>query len=55
MKFDVDVLNLLRAAPSYWYLATPYSDYPDGHDAAWEGPCGESSDLDHPDRVSDRR
>jgi hypothetical protein len=26
MKFDADVFNLLRSTPSYWYLATPYSD-----------------------------
>jgi hypothetical protein len=33
------VLNLLRSAPSYWYLATPYSNFPDGHDTAWEAAC----------------
>jgi hypothetical protein len=45
MKFDVDVLSLLRSALGYWYLATPYSDYPDGHDAAWEAA------LPHPRRA----
>lgn len=32
-------LDHLRQAPAYWYLASPYSKYPDGLEAAFRDVC----------------
>lgn len=36
VEFDTDTLRLLHG---YWYLATPYSKYPDGLEAAFKHAC----------------
>jgi Domain of unknown function (DUF1937) len=38
MKLSVG-LDVLRSADGYWYLSTPYSLYPEGHQAAWVAAC----------------
>jgi hypothetical protein len=30
---------------SYWYLATPYTNYPDGHQAAFDKACSIAASL----------
>jgi hypothetical protein len=38
MKLSVG-LDVLRHADGYWYLSTPYSLFPEGHQAAWVEAC----------------
>jgi hypothetical protein len=38
MKLSV-ALDVLRDANGYWYLSTPYSLFPEGHQAAWVEAC----------------
>jgi hypothetical protein len=36
---DILDMNILRAAPGYYYVATPYSKYPQGIEAAFREAC----------------
>jgi hypothetical protein len=36
---DSETLDRLRKPGGYWYVATPYSDYPEGLDAAYGMAC----------------
>lgn len=38
-------LRMLQGDAGYWYMATPYSNYPDGLDAAFSAACRAASKL----------
>lgn len=46
MKYeDVFDIDQVKAAPGYWYLATPYTRYPDGIEAAFVCASKAAADL----------
>ena len=39
MKLEIDVEQLLIHGPGYWYLSTPFTHFPGGHDLAFQQAC----------------
>ena len=39
MKLEFDDENLLTHGSGYWYLSTPFTDFPGGHDLAFQQAC----------------
>jgi len=39
MKLDFDIESFLRPASGYWYLSTPFTNFPGGNDLAFQQAC----------------
>src|SRR5437660_92009 len=39
MKLEFDVETLLTRGAGYWYLSTPFTHFPGGHDLAFQQAC----------------
>jgi Domain of unknown function (DUF1937) len=39
MKLEFEVEDLLAHGPGYWYLSTPFTHFPGGHELAFQQAC----------------